>query len=444
MYISKSFIPILKDIPSEAKIKSHQLMLRVGMIKQSSAGIYSWLPLGLKVMKKIEQIVREEQNKIGAQEILMPTIQSSDIWKESGRYEDYGEEMLRIKDRQNREMLYGPTNEELVTDIFRSSVKSYKSLPQLLYHIQWKFRDEIRPRFGIMRCREFYMKDAYSFDINDEEALFSYNKFFLSYLKTFKRLDLKAIPMAADTGPIGGNLSHEFIILAETGESKIFTDKRIFEVDSSGSKLEKKSLEDLRNKFEKFYSVTDEKFDKEEFDTKVIEENRLITKGIEVGHIFYFGDKYSKPMDGSVDLPGGKKDFVKMGSYGIGVSRLVGAIIEAKYDAKKEVMKWPISVAPYDISIIPMINKNDKSSLEKANKINLELEKNNIETLIDDTEENFSSKIKKMNLIGIPYQIIIGKQTENDLIEFKEAGEMSQKIKLSEIIKIVKKRKEEN
>ena len=444
MYISKSFIPILKNIPSEAKIKSHQLMLRVGMIKQSSAGIYSWLPLGLKVMKKIEQIVREEQNKIGAQEILMPTIQSSDIWKESGRYEDYGEEMLRIKDRQNREMLYGPTNEELVTDIFRGSVKSYKSLPQLLYHIQWKFRDEIRPRFGIMRCREFYMKDAYSFDINDEEAFFSYNKFFLSYLKTFKRLDLKAIPMAADTGPIGGNLSHEFIILAETGESKIFTDKRIFEVDSSGSKLEKKSLEDLRSKFEKFYSVTDEKFDKEEFEAKVIQENRLITKGIEVGHIFYFGDKYSKPMDGSVDLPGGKKDFVKMGSYGIGVSRLVGAIIEAKYDAKKEVMKWPISVAPYDISIIPMINKNDKSSLEKANKINLELEKNNIETLIDDTEENFSSKIKKMNLIGIPYQIIIGKQTENDLIEFKEAGEMSQKIKLSEIIKIVKKQKEEN
>ncbi len=444
MYISKSFIPILKNIPSEAKIKSHQLMLRVGMIKQSSAGIYSWLPLGLKVMKKIEQIVREEQNKIGAQEILMPTIQSSDIWKESGRYEDYGEEMLRIKDRQNREMLYGPTNEELVTDIFRNSVKSYKSLPQLLYHIQWKFRDEIRPRFGIMRCREFYMKDAYSFDINDEEAFFSYNKFFLSYLKTFKRLDLKAIPMAADTGPIGGNLSHEFIILAETGESKIFTDKRIFEVDSSGSKLEKKSLEDLRNKFEKFYSVTDEKFDKEEFETKVTEENRLITKGIEVGHIFYFGDKYSKPMDGSVDLPGGKKDFVKMGSYGIGVSRLVGAIIEAKYDAKKEVMKWPISVAPYDISIIPMINKNDKSCLEKANKINLELEKNDIETLIDDTEENFSSKIKKMNLIGIPYQIIIGKQTENDLIEFKEVGEMSQKIKLSEIIKIVKKRKEEN
>ena len=232
MYISKSFIPILKNNPSEAKIKSHQLMLRVGMIKQSSAGIYSWLPLGFKVMKKIEQIVREEQNKIGAQEILMPTIQPSDIWKESGRYDDYGDEMLRIRDRQGREMLYGPTNEELVTDIFRSSVKSYKSLPQLLYHIQWKFRDEVRPRFGIMRGREFYMKDAYSFDVNDEDAAFSYNKFFFSYLKTFKRLELSAIPMEADTGPIGGNLSHEFIILADTGESKIFTDKRVFDLDS--------------------------------------------------------------------------------------------------------------------------------------------------------------------------------------------------------------------
>ena len=444
MYISESFIPILKNNPSEAKIKSHQLMLRVGMIKQSSSGIYSWLPLGLKVMKKIEQIVREEQNKIGAQEILMPTIQSSEIWKESGRYEDYGEEMLRIKDRQNREMLYGPTNEELVTDIFRSSVKSYKSLPQLLYHIQWKFRDEIRPRFGIMRCREFFMKDAYSFDINDEEALFSYNKFFLSYLKTFKRLDLVAIPMAADTGPIGGNLSHEFIILADTGESKIYTDKRIFELDSDGSKLDKKSLNNLRNKFEKFYSVTDEKFNKEEFEKKVIKENRLITKGIEVGHIFYFGDKYSKPMNCSVDLPEGKKDFVKMGSYGIGVSRLVGAIIEAKYNEKEEIMKWPISVSPYDISIIPIVNKNDKSTLEKAKKINTELEKNNIETLIDDTDENFSSKIKKMNLIGIPFQIIIGKQIDDDFIEFKELGKNSKKVKLSEIIKIIKKQKEKN
>ena len=444
MHISKSFIPILRNNPSEAKIKSHQLMLRVGMIKQSSAGIYSWLPLGFKVMKKIEKIVKEEQNKIGAQEILMPTIQSSEIWKESGRYEDYGEEMLRIKDRQGREMLFGPTNEELVTDIFRSSLKSYKSLPQLLYHIQWKFRDEIRPRFGIMRCREFYMKDAYSFDINDEEALFSYNKFYLSYLKTFNRLGLIAIPMAADTGPIGGNLSHEFIILAETGESKIYTDKRIFDVKSEDTKLEKKSLESLRNKFEEFYSVTDEKFNKNEFEKNVKETNRLKTKGIEVGHIFYFGDKYSKPMGASVDLPGGKKDFVKMGSYGIGVSRLVGAIIEAKYDEKNEVMKWPISVAPYDVSIIPMINKNDTSALNKANKIYFEFEKNNIESLIDDTEENISSKIKKMNLIGAPYQIIIGNQTDGDLLEFKEIGEEAQKINLAQIIKIIKEQKVRN
>ena len=444
MYISKSFIPILKNNPSEAKIKSHQLRLRVGMIKQSSAGIYSWLPLGFKIMKKIEKIVREEQNKIGAQEILMPTIQSSEIWKESGRYEDYGEEMLRIKDRQDREMLYGPTNEELVTDIFRSSVKSYKSLPQLLYHIQWKFRDEIRPRFGIMRCREFYMKDAYSFDVTDEEALFSYNKFFLSYLKTFKRLELTAIPMAADTGPIGGNLSHEFIILAETGESKIFTDKRIFDLDSNGTKLDKKSLEDLRSRYEQFYSVTDEKFNKDEFEKKVLVSNRLKTKGIEVGHIFYFGDKYSKPMEASVDLPGGKKNYVKMGSYGIGVSRLVGAIIEAKYDEKNEVMKWPISVAPYDVSIIPMINKNDTSTLKKANEINFELEKNDIETIIDDTDENLSSKIKKMSLIGAPYQIIIGKQTDGDLLEFKEIGKETQKINLSEIINIIKKEKTKN
>ena len=442
MYISQSFIPILKNNPSEAKIKSHQLMLRVGMIKQSAAGIYSWLPLGFKVMKKIERIVREEQNAIGVQEILMPTIQSSEIWKESGRYEDYGEEMLRIKDRQDREMLYGPTNEELVTDIFRSSFKSYKSLPQLLYHIQWKFRDEIRPRFGIMRCREFYMKDAYSFDISDEEALFSYNKFFLSYLKTFERLDLTAIPMAADTGPIGGNLSHEFIILAETGESKIYTDKRIFDLKIDGTKLEKNSLDELRRKYQKFYSVTDEKFNKDEFEKQVSEPNRLKTKGIEVGHIFYFGDKYSKPMGASVDLPGGKKDFVKMGSYGIGVSRLVGAIIEAKYNEKNEIMKWPISIAPYDIAIIPMINKNNNSTLQKANKINSELLKNNIDAIIDDTDENLSSKIKKMNLIGVPYQIIIGKQTDGDLLEFKEIGKETQKIKIAQIIKIIKEQKE--
>jgi len=442
MYISKAFIPILKNNPSEAKIKSHQLMLRVGMIKQSSAGIYSWLPLGFKVMKKIEKIVREEQNKIGAHELLMPTIQSSEIWKESGRYEDYGDEMLRIKDRQNREMLYGPTNEELITEIFRSSVKSYKSLPQLLYHIQWKFRDELRPRFGIMRCREFYMKDAYSFDINDAEALFSYNKFFLSYLRTFKRLELTAIPMEADTGPIGGNLSHEFIILAETGESKIFTDKRIFELNSEGTKIEKKSLEELRKKYEKFYAVTDEKFDKNDFEKKVPENNRLTTKGIEVGHIFYFGDKYSKPLNASVDLPGGKKDFVKMGSYGVGVSRLVGAIIEAKYNEKDEVMKWPLSVAPYEVAIIPLITKNEISNLEKAKNIYNVLKSKNIDVILDDTDQNFSSKMKKFNLIGVPYQILLGKKSSGDLVEFIETGKDSQNLSLDHIVKFLTEQKE--
>ena len=436
MYFSKSFVPILKNNPSEAKIKSHKLMLRTGMIKQSSSGIYSWLPLGFKIMKKIEKIVREEQNRVGAQEILMPTIQSSEIWKESGRYEDYGEEMLRIKDRQNREMLYGPTNEELITDIFRTSVKSYKSLPQLLYHIQWKFRDELRPRFGIMRCREFYMKDAYSFDVNDDEALHSYNKFFLSYLRTFKRMDLSAIPMAADTGPIGGNLSHEFVILADTGESKIYTDKRIFDVNSSKTTIEKDSLKSLRKDFEKYYAVTDEKFNQNEFEKNVPEEYRLKTKGIEVGHIFYFGDKYSKPMNASVDFQG-KKMFVKMGSYGVGVSRLVGAIIEAKYDDKNELMKWPLSVSPYDCAIIPMINKNENSNLEKANNIFKYFKDKNIDTIIDDTDENISTKIKNFNLIGIPFQIVIGKKSEGDLLEFNEIGEKTKKIKIAEAVQTI-------
>ena len=436
MKLSKLFIPITKDLPADAKIKSHQLMLRTGMIKQSSAGIYSWMPLGFKIMKKIEQIVREEQNKIGAQEMLMPTIQSADIWKESGRYEDYGEEMLRIQDRQGREMLYGPTNEELITEIFRSSIKSYKSLPQMLYHIQWKFRDEIRPRFGVMRCREFYMKDAYSFDVDEDSAKNSYNKMFYSYLKTFERLGLKAIPMAADTGPIGGDLSHEFIILAETGESQIYADKKIFEIDLKKYKSDDKSLESIRKEFSSIYAVTDDKYNLKEFDKNVDKQNQIITKGIEVGHIFYFGDKYSKPLNCLIDSNQGKKISVKMGSYGIGVSRLVGAIIEANYN--KEVMKWPKTVSPFDIVIIPNINKNNKESLTKANNIYNELKKQNIDVLLDDVDESMSVKFKKHDLIGIPYQIIIGSKSKENEVEFKEVNSKSLILNLDKIIEKLK------
>ncbi len=432
MHLSKLFIPFLKETPSEAKIKSHQLMLRTGMIKQSSTGIYSWLPIGFKVMKKIEKIVREEQNKIGAQELLMPTIQSAEIWKESGRYDDYGEEMLRIRDRQDKEMLYGPTNEELITEIFRSSIKSYKSLPKILYHIQWKFRDELRPRFGVMRCKEFFMKDAYSFDINDEEAKKSYNKMFFAYLNTFKRLGLTAIPMAADTGPIGGDLSHEFIILADTGESKIYSDKRIFNIDINKHTNENTSITQLRKKYDEFYAVTDDKYNKEDFEKKVKKENQLITKGIEVGHIFYFGDKYSKPLKCSIDLKDGNKADVKMGSYGIGVSRLVGAVIEAKFN--NNIMKWPKLISPYDAVIIPSIQKNDKSNLLKSEKIYKDLKEKKIDVLIDDTDEHLSAKFKKFDLMGIPYQIIIGKKSDSDKFEFKELNGKTENLSLKEII----------
>jgi len=439
MYLSKLFIPLLKETPSEAKIKSHQLMLRTGMIKQSSTGIYSWLPLGFKIMKKIEQIVREEQNKIGAQELLMPTIQSAEIWKESGRYDDYGEEMLRIKDRQGKELLYGPTNEELITEIFRASIKSYKALPQILYHIQWKFRDELRPRFGVMRCKEFLMKDAYSFDLGDEEAKKSYNKMFFAYLNTFKRLGLTAIPMSADTGPIGGDLSHEFVILAETGESKIYSDKRIFDLDISQHNGEDSSIKSLRKKYDEFYAVTDDKFKKEDFEKKVKKENQIVTRGIEVGHIFYFGDKYSKPLKCSVDLQGGKKIDVKMGSYGIGVSRLVGAIIEAKFN--NNVMKWPNAVSPFTVAIIPSLQKNDKSNFLKAEKIYRLLKENNVDVLLDDTEEHLSAKFKKFDLLGIPYQIILGSKSSGEEIEFKEVNEKTETLSLDKVMdKLLKKR----
>jgi prolyl-tRNA synthetase len=436
MLLSKLFLPLIKDLPSDAKIKSHQLMLRTGMIKQSSTGIYSWLPLGFKIMKKIEEIVRQEQNIIGAQEMLMPTIQSADIWKESGRYNDYGDEMLRIKDRQGREMLYGPTNEELITEIFRTSIRSYKSLPQMLYHIQWKFRDEVRPRFGVMRCREFYMKDAYSFDIDEVAAKVSYNKMFYSYLKTFDRLEIKAIPMAADTGPIGGELSHEFIILADTGESNVYADKNIFNITLSKYQFNSFSLEEMRKEFSSYYAVTDEKFNQNDFEKNVKKENQILTKGIEVGHIFYFGDKYSKVLNCLVDHQEGKKVPVKMGSYGIGVSRLVGAIIEAKYI--NGIMKWPRSITPFDAVIIPSINKNNSESIDLAFKIYKELKDSKIDVLLDDTDENLSSKFKKHDLIGIPFQIIIGSKIEENKFEFKEVGKQATLLNLKAIIEKLK------
>ena len=379
MKLSNFFLPILRDVPSDATIKSHQLMLRSGMIRQSASGIYSWLPLGFKVLKKIESIVRDEQNKAGAQEMLMPTIQSADLWKESGRYDGYGLEMLRIKDRQDRELLYGPTNEELITQIFRDNVKSYKSLPLILYHIQWKFRDEIRPRFGIMRCREFLMKDSYSFDENKEGAIISYNKMFYAYLKTFERLGLKAIPMAADTGPIGGDLSHEFIILADTGESQIFTSKKILDLKISDFENDSKSLAKMVKSYTDIYSATDEKFNQSDFDKSVEKKDQLITRGIEVGHIFYFGDKYSKPMKALVNSSEGKNITVEMGSYGIGVSRLAGAIIEANY--KENVMKWPTSVTPFHVAVIYLGKKNDEALKKKTSDVYEKLLNNSFEVL---------------------------------------------------------------
>jgi len=436
MKLSKFFLPILKDIPSDAKIKSHQLMLRAGMIRQSASGIYSWLPLGFKVLKKIEIIIREEQDRAGAQEILMPTIQSADLWKESGRYDGYGSEMLRIKDRQDRELLYGPTNEELVTQIFRDNVKSYKSLPLMLYHIQWKFRDEIRPRFGIMRCREFLMKDSYSFDETKEGARLSYNKMFYAYLKTFERLGLKAIPLAADTGPIGGDLSHEFIILADTGESQIYTSKKILDLKIENFTNDEDSLNNMVKAFTEIYSATDEKFDQSEFDKSVKKEDQLITRGIEVGHIFYFGDKYSKSMRALVNSSSGQNITVEMGSYGIGVSRLVGAIIEANYN--NNVMKWPTTVTPFHVAIIDLGKKSENETKIKSQNVYEKLKENHFDVLLDDTDESPASKFKNFDLIGIPYQIIIGSKQKADEYEFKEVGFDKQIVSLDFIIKKLK------
>ena len=435
MKLSNYFLPILKENPSEAKIKSHQLMLRAGMIRQSASGIYSWLPMGFKVLKNIEQVVREEQNKAGAIELLMPTIQSTDIWKESGRYDDYGKEMLRISDRHKRDLLYGPTNEELITQIFRDNIKSYKNLPLMLYHIQWKFRDEIRPRFGVMRCREFLMKDTYSFDVDKAAAEFSYKKMFLSYLKTFQKFELNAIPMKAETGPIGGDLSHEFIILADTGESEVFLDKNLLDIDLNEVDYSDKNINEIIERFSKFYSATDEKHDVNEFENNVSKEYQLRTKGIEIGHIFYFGDKYSKSMKALVNNKEGKNINPQMGSYGIGVSRLPAAIIEAKYNGNY--MKWPKTVTPFKVAIINL-GKNGDEADQKSNEIYQNLINANLDPILDDTSENPSSKFKNFDLIGIPYQIIIGSKLKKDEFEFKEIGEEKLILSKEEVINRLK------
>jgi prolyl-tRNA synthetase len=407
MRLSRFFLPIMKENPKEADIVSHRLMMRASMIRQQSAGIYSWLPLGKRVLDKVCGIIREEQNRAGAIELLMPTLQSAELWQESGRYDDYGKEMLRIKDRQDRPMLYGPTNEEMVTDIFRSYVKSYKHLPLNLYHIQLKFRDEIRPRFGTMRSREFLMKDAYSFDLTKEGAIHSYNKMFAAYLRTFDRLGLRAIPMRADTGPIGGNHSHEFIILAETGESEVFCHKDFVNFDIPAESTDFDDVAALQGIFDKWtsaYAATSEMHDAAEFGA-IAESDRLSARGIEVGHIFYFGTKYSEPMGAKVLGPDGKEHTVHMGSYGIGPTRLVPAIIEASHDDNGII--WPRSVAPFDAIIINM-KSGDAACDEASSRIYESLANAGKDILYDDTDERAGSKFATADLIGVPDQVIVG------------------------------------
>jgi prolyl-tRNA synthetase len=406
MRLSRYFLPVLKETPAEAQIVSHRLMLRAGMIRQEAAGIYAWLPLGHRVLKKIEQIVREEQNRAGAIEMLMPTLQPADLWRESGRYDGYGKEMLRIVDRHERDLLYGPTNEEMITEIFRAYARSYKDLPKILYHIQWKFRDEIRPRFGIMRGREFLMKDAYSFDMDEDSARHSYNRMFVAYLNTFARMGLKAVPMRADTGPIGGDLSHEFIILAETGESEVFLDSALVEMPAPGLDVNfDGDLQALVDQRTSHYAATDEMHEAARFEAEVPAERRLTARGIEVGHIFYFADKYSKPMGAKVTHPDGQDRPIHMGSYGVGVSRLLGAIIEAHHD--EHGMIWPAEVAPFGAGIINL-KPGDEATDAAAQAAYDALRLAGIDPLLDDTGERAGAKFATMDLIGLPYQLVLG------------------------------------
>ncbi|MFD0917492.1 proline--tRNA ligase [Pseudahrensia aquimaris] len=420
MHLSKYFLPVLKEAPREAEIASHQLMLRAGMIRQQSAGIYSWLPLGLKVLRKVEQIVREEQNRAGAVEVLMPTIQSADLWRESGRYDDYGKEMLRIEDRHGRDMLFGPTNEEMITDIFRSYVKSYKDLPLNLYHIQWKFRDEVRPRFGVMRGREFLMKDAYSFDLDEASSRAAYYRMFVSYLRTFDRLGVKAIPMRADTGPIGGDLSHEFLILADTGESEVFCHRAYMEMAVPGAGLDygdNDAIKAIVDDWTGAYARTDELHD-EDLWNEVPEVDKMNARGIEVGHIFHFGQKYSTPMGAKVAGPDGQDHNVHMGSYGIGPSRVVAALIEAGHDEAGII--WPASVAPFDVGLINLRSGDEATDAACAD-LYTQLTNAGLDALYDDTDNRAGGKFALADLIGLPWQLIVGPRgLKEGKVELKE------------------------
>ena len=414
------FMPTLKENPSEAQIVSHRLMLRAGMIRQSTAGIYSWLPTGYRVLQKIIEIIREEQNATGAQGLLMPTIQSADLWRKSKRYDDYGKEMLRITDRHGRDMLYGPTNEELITDIVANELNSFRELPKNLYHIQWKFRDEVRPRFGVMRGREFLMKDNYSFDLNYEGAKHSYNKMFVSYLRTFSRMGLKAIPMAADTGPIGGDLSHEFIVLADTGESEVFCDQELINMKPPGKDIDfTLNLQSIVDDWTQYYAATDEKHN---HDNCPIPKDELVTaRGIEVGHIFYFGSKYSDSLGAKIQNSDGELVSIEMGSYGIGVSRLVGAIIESSHDDKGII--WPESVAPWIVGLINL-NADDMSCNEICESFYELATRNGVDILYDDRVDRAGAKFADMDLIGLPYQIIVGpKGLKEGFVELKDRAD---------------------
>lgn len=424
MRLSRYFLPILRETPKEAEIVSHRLMLRAGMMRQEAAGIYAWLPLGARVLKKIEQIVREEMDRAGAVELLMPTLQLADLWRESGRYDAYGPEMLRIQDRNKREMLYGPTNEEMITEIFRSSVRSYKNLPLNLYHFQWKFRDEQRPRFGVMRGREFLMKDAYSFDVDEASARVSYNRMFVAYLRTFARMGLKAIPMRAETGPIGGDLSHEFIILADTGESAVFCNKDVLDLPIPGADVDYSGdLTPIVHEWTTPYAATEDVHDAARFEKEVPADKRIHTRGIEVGQIFYFGTKYSVPMKASVTGADGTDKPVHSGSYGVGVSRLVGAIIEASHDDAG--IKWPESVAPFKVGLLNL-KQGDSATDAACEELYRELHARGVDVLYDDTDERAGAKFATVDLIGLPWQVIVGpKGLADGKVELKRRSDGS-------------------